>query len=100
MSMGGGPLERPPARVGIGVLRPLCRLCVCRLLARDADAAQRATWLPVWATPSPRTVGAPIHATAGGREAQPVRVLWGLPGAPHGEESRWTLRLPQATMPS
>ena len=81
----GAPWSGPPARAGIGVLRSLCRPCVYRLLGGDADAAQRAVWLPVWATPSPRAVRAPIHAAAGGREAQPAGVLGCLPRAPHAE---------------
>jgi hypothetical protein len=64
MSMGGGPLEWPPtraphaamlpARADRGVMRPLFLPCMCRLLAHGADAASRAAWLPVWATPVTR----------------------------------------------
>jgi hypothetical protein len=64
MSTGGRALEWPstrtphadilPARAGIGMMRQLFLPCVCRLLACGADAASRATWLPVWATPVAR----------------------------------------------
>ena len=96
MSRGGSPLEWPPARAGIGVMRQLFLPCVCRLLAHGADAASRAVWLPVWATPVTRCPrrSMPLlgharlhrHACCGISNAHP------MPRHSAGQSASWWLR--------
>ena len=105
ISTGGAP-ERPPtrsphatmlpARAGIAVMRQLCLLCVCRLLARRGCRVEGRV-APRLNHPRRR---APIHAAAGGREAPSAHMLWDLQRATHAEASRWTICLPAATIPA
>ena len=108
MSMGGGPLEWSPtraphaamlpARAGIGVRRQVSLPCVPPLGARRGCGVEGRV-APRLGHPR-HALSAPIHAAAGGRAAPPARVLGCLQRAPRAEESRWTIPLPAATMPS